>query len=482
MARRRFQPRLLRIVIILVLALTAWSTWQRRQLGDDFASLLPNLEPLDDCAHAQDLGNVAVTVKTGATEAKRLIPTLLKTSLRCVKRPIIVSDLEQEIAGHKLHDVLKDFTPRAVAKNPDFDLYFKQQKLKAEGREKDIPSLASLPIADEDWRTKGKTAAWGLDKYKNIRMVDLAWRMQPDREWYVFIDADSYLLWGNLLAWLPTLNHSKPMYIGQPVRMREHRPRPLDFAYGGAGIILSRAAVRIYAEEREGMLARWDKRIETWWFGDFLLADLLDEELDLLVTDGTPMLGADSPASSSYGVHNWCRPVVTMHHLEPADARALHKLDRKAAGKVIKYKDVYSEVPRESLPKVRTDWDNRAEEDFARLPMTPHLAGFAHQSVAMCETACQLMPDCLQYIFVQENEKLPNNAVKQVTSCSMSKMFKLGQARPLEEWGDKKEFSKTWTSGWNGLKILAWRQDHGTCPDRPETLWQLGPGIHPNAT
>lgn len=438
------RSRFLRLLLLLSLAFIVISLHQRHELTSRFGQYIPDLAK-DDCSSYPDLGNIAIVVKTGATEAARLIPTLLKTSLRCVKDPIIVSDLEQEISGIKLHNVLAEFAPRAMQGNVDFEIYHLQQQYQAEGREEDIPKLSSMPHANQDWRTAGKSAAWGLDKYKNIRMVELAWRTQPDREWYFFIDADTYLNWNNLLVWLSRMDHTEPLYVGQPVRMREHKPKPLDFAYGGAGILLSQAAVRTYSLERPGLTQRWDRRIQGWWFGDFMLADALDEELGLGVTDGTPMLGGESPTAMPFGPHNWCRPIVTTHHLAPADARKLLQLERTAGSELLLGRDIYHGVAQPDLPGQSNDWDNGAEDARFSIAMDAQLSETAHNSLDECEAACQSEEHCFQYLFIQQTEIMTNDAIRVESRCHLSSMFRLGQAKPIEHWNDQHKARTSFT-------------------------------------
>ena len=44
-------------------------------------------------------------------------------------------------------------------------------------------------------------------------MVDKAWSLQPDRDWYVFVEANAYLSWPNLLRFLATYNPRQPWYL-----------------------------------------------------------------------------------------------------------------------------------------------------------------------------------------------------------------------------------------------------------------------------
>ena len=57
---------------------------------------------------------------------------------------------------------------------------------------------------------------WILDKYKNVPMLAHAWlNASANTEWFVFIDADCYVLQRGLLEHLKSYNYSEPHYIGR---------------------------------------------------------------------------------------------------------------------------------------------------------------------------------------------------------------------------------------------------------------------------
>ncbi|KAK3066678.1 hypothetical protein LTR53_016879, partial [Teratosphaeriaceae sp. CCFEE 6253] len=222
-------------------------------------SAVATSQPTSHCDRYPDTGRVAVILKTGATEALDKIPTQLVTSLQCVREPLLFSDLEQRLGSHTIYDVLANVSREVVDLNTDFDIYRTQHALAASGRETELRSLSSLPIADRGWRTSGKSAAWGLDKYMFLHMIELASRLQPDRDWYVFLEGDTYLSWRNLLDFLASYDAGGLWYFGEPVRMYDH-PSLLYSAHGGAGFVLSGAVVREWNAEPAGRASRWDDR------------------------------------------------------------------------------------------------------------------------------------------------------------------------------------------------------------------------------
>ncbi len=178
---------LILICILVFITLERWErgeTGPRPNTGDDQMALSntqvkdvpevphypPDLQYPTYCSPL-NISNIAFITKTGATEARDKIPSQLSTSLRCVADPLIFSDLDQTLGPYQAHDVLSRSSLMATANNRDFDIYYKQKELASEGREDEIPALASMPISRADWRTKGKSAAWALDKYKFLVRV-----------------------------------------------------------------------------------------------------------------------------------------------------------------------------------------------------------------------------------------------------------------------------------------------------------------------
>ncbi|KAK3713068.1 hypothetical protein LTR37_008753 [Vermiconidia calcicola] len=281
------------------------------------------------------------------------------------------SDLEQTLGDKRMHNVLSRFSEDAMNGNDEFDIYRKQQELANQGREVDIPSLSSIPITTKDWRTEGKNAAWGLDKYKFLHMIEQAWDLQPDRDWYVFLEADTYLSISNLLQFLDAQDPKEKLYFGNSLRMWEH-PTPLNFAHGGSGFILSGATVKDFAVTHEGIAAKFDQRVRDWWYGDFVLADALDEELHIQVTDATPMINSDEPSLVPFGEHVWCKPVITLHHMDARQFDDMYKFQRARNFSPLLFREVYTAAYTTNLPLRKEAWDNLSDDGRFALEVIPN--------------------------------------------------------------------------------------------------------------
>lgn len=220
-----------------------------------------NNDPL--CAHYPDTSNIGVVMKTGATEAYARIPTQLLTVLRCVSDFRIFSDKAQTVAGVPIHDSLDDVLPEAMEGNADFDLYRDQK-----GCEVDVGPCT----AGHDRAKSG----WNLDKYKNIHMAEKAYKMMPDKDWYIFVDADTYVLWNTLVEWLGKMDPSEELYLGSVAYVSG-----FPFSHGGSGYILSGAAMEAVVGKNPGIGNKYDVRVKDTCCGDYMFSKAAKEVADI---------------------------------------------------------------------------------------------------------------------------------------------------------------------------------------------------------
>jgi hypothetical protein len=161
-------------------------------------------------------------MKTGSTESYSRIPTQLMTLLKCLPDYFIYSDKDQHIAGHHIRDSLDSVLPTTRIGNSDFDLYDRQQLCAVDQQRCNSVSTKS-------------NEGWNLDKYKNVHIAEKVFKQRPNYDWYLFIDADTYVLFPTLMQWLPRMDHTKPHYIGSVSLLHN-----LPFAHGGSGYLVSR--------------------------------------------------------------------------------------------------------------------------------------------------------------------------------------------------------------------------------------------------
>lgn len=269
------------------------------------------------CAAIADSPDVVVVVKTGANVIYDRLPTQLLTALKCCKDILIFSDLEQELGPYHVYDVLQDVSDTVKQSSPDFHYYRTLQEYQRNGL--DIRSL----------RTTAGDAAWNLDKYKFIHMLEKSWQLRPGHDWYVFVEADTYLVWSNLLLWLKRLDPSEPLYLGSPTYANFEA-----FAHGGSGIILSGAAISKVLDNDPDLAARYDVLMMHEHFGDYVLMRALKEK-GIELSMRWPMLQAERPSTIPFGpgpdngVRHWCQPIITMHGVTPGEVDAIWQFEQQ---------------------------------------------------------------------------------------------------------------------------------------------------------
>lgn len=231
----------------------------------------PAVDPL--CEGFPDTSKVLLVMDTGATEAYAKVPTQMMTVLKCVPEYLIFSDLEQNIAGHEVHDSLATVLFEAQDGNPDFDLYRRQKAC----------------VVDQATCNKvGKPSkeGWNLDKYKKIHITEKAYAMRPNYDWYLFTDADTYVLWPNLMQWLKQLDPTKKLYLGSVAMMGG-----FPFGHGGSGYIVSKAAMEDFVGKHPGVGNEYDVRAKTEAYGDYLFAVAIKEKADVPVQQVVRLAG-----------------------------------------------------------------------------------------------------------------------------------------------------------------------------------------------
>ncbi|RVX72750.1 hypothetical protein B0A52_04149 [Exophiala mesophila] len=343
------------------------------------------LEPLDQYCNTFPLSeDILVIVKTGANEIHDKLSTQLLTSLRCYKDILLFSDLEQNIGPFKVHDALKHVSNTTKAESPDFDYYRQLQEDKK--NDQDISSL----------RRKSGSAAWNLDKYKFLHMLEETWMMKPHRKWYIFIEADTYLVRTNLLLWLERQDPSELIYYGSPTYVNGQ-----GFAHGGSGVVLSGAALSKFAENDQGIAARYDKMLQSEAFGDYVLMKALKDK-GVAFNGRWPMLQAEKPSTIPFG---------------PGPDN----------GEPLLLQELYQDMVGPKVYAEREDWYNLSDDQLYRPPGVDGdrqksredmsaLELEAHVSFEHCGRACEEQPRCFQYTYSNRE-------------CGFSYSYRLGRKR-----------------------------------------------------
>lgn len=229
--------------------------------------------PIDPiCANLPDLSKVLLIIKTGASETYDRLPTQFMTMTRCLPDFLVFSDMEESLMGYRVYDILQDTVKDAKDGNGDFNLYRRQQECLVDQK------------SCQKWSNAGGEA-WNLDKYKNIRQSDVTYRMRPNYEWYIHIDADTYIHWPNMIQMLSAFDPNKDHFFGsfEPSQYG-------DFNHGGSGYILSQSAMKKF--QANSSVEHYDREARNICCGDMLMTIAVRETIGLgntnLVSFATP--------------------------------------------------------------------------------------------------------------------------------------------------------------------------------------------------
>ena len=373
------------------------------------------------CSSLPAMDDILVVLKTGVTEARDKVPVHLETTLRCIPHYVIFSDTDEHIGQAQTYDVLRDM-PLALRETlPEFDLY---NRVRATGR----GGLTDTDLTQDVNSNFGKqnNPGWKLDKWKFLPMVNRTRAAMPHAKWYVFMEADTYPVWENLVTWLAQFDPQRPYYLGNQMQIGD-----VLFGHGGSGFVLSQAALAAADDLWQANVARWDEFTAGQWAGDCVLGQLLnDAGVGLLWA--WPHLQREPPGefdyfNEGYGKKPWCYAPVAFHHLTPEEVRELAEFEqrwRAAGNSRLLYADVFQNMVKGKMSGIRENWDSHGEagpEDAAALEAI---------SMVECRSLCVSDPKCVQYVFAEGR-------------CWTSPMPKLGAPR------------EGFTSGWLPDRVSA---------------------------
>ncbi|KAH8668754.1 hypothetical protein BX600DRAFT_510819 [Xylariales sp. PMI_506] len=386
------------------------------------------------CGFLQGIDNVFVIFKTGANEAPEKVPLHLDTTLRCIPHFEIYSDLEEEIAGHQVHNALDEVDPKIIAEHPDFEYYTRLQKA---GREAFSEEEVAKWSAAQSTFSGRDSPGWRLDKWKFLPLAKKALKTQPDADWFVFMESDTYIMWSNMLEWLWYLDPHEPHYLGQPMQIGD-----VIFGYGGPGFILSKVALRMLIAFYEPNRAFYDHYTGVHWAGDCVLGKAL-ADAGVELTWAWPNLFGEHPHNMDFNdtfggpdVRMWCHHVASYHHLTSDDILRISDFEgkwRQHNGRALRHKDVFKQYVLPQLAEERPNWDNLAD-----------IVAMEHATAEGCRAICEYQPDCVQWSLTGH-------------TCKLGGIIKLGRTKP--------ETSRM-TSGWMMDRVQAFMDSQdASCVD-----------------
>ncbi|GIC92959.1 glycosyltransferase family 31 protein [Aspergillus udagawae] len=366
------------------------------------------------------LSRVQVVLKIGSTEPPSRVDTHLATVTRCITNLIVFSDHESEIKGHHVYDILATLPESFWGNSSDFQAYSALQR--------------------GDFETVGGSQGWTLDKYKFLPMVEQAYEMNPTAQWFVFIESDTYFVWDNLFRLLDQFDPSFPLYFGSPTPGKSHS----FFAYGGAGFVLSTAAVQRLVARKVGsngvysqppLSQRYKRLINDDCCGDSILGWALHQS-GVKLSGMWPMFNPHPVHGVPFNQWHWCQPVISMHKLSLQDMTELARWENRRGRKLpLLYADLF-EFTKLGAIDYKTEWDNGDWGGWQEPSDSP-----AHRSVEACAAACHEHPQCFSYTYAHSGH------------CVFVPSMRLGAQKPATE-------DTSLTAGWDLEKIKQFRDAH----------------------
>lgn len=256
-------------------------------------------------------------MKTGVGEARQKVPVHFSTTFRCIPHYAIYSDVEQIISGHIIYDALVDIPPSVQSSNPEFETYRQMKSYARAGRE-DFSDLLESPSG-----VKEDAPGWMLDKWKFLPLLEKALERAPDAKWYFFMEADTFLVWSNLLRWLSMFDHKKPLYLGGQAFFGEQ-----EFAHGGAGYVLSHKAAKEAHDAVAKNSSKYERVVAEDCCGDLIVAKALSDA-GIGITESWPVVQGETPSTLDYSSHHWCYPIVSQHHMSAQEITDMWEFEQQ---------------------------------------------------------------------------------------------------------------------------------------------------------
>jgi hypothetical protein len=254
-------------------------------------------------------------------------------------------------------------------------------------------------------------------------MVNRTFYEYPDMKWYVFAEGDTSIIWSTLHAYLASIDHTEPHYLGSATNIGDEPA----FAYGGAGFIVSRPAMQFIVDYYSTHNAAIEAYTQANWAGDAILGKVFFDA-GVPVKDIWPVMHGESTSQALFarpwspGVPKeaeqvWCYPAGSLHHMSPDAVDSLWQYEQQWLEQrenvsrskleilynpfmfltsssqnavLLRHKDIFIDHVMPQMAGVRTDWDNLNDNDEGNAT-----------SIDECRAACERNSTCRQYSYDQ---------------------------------------------------------------------------------
>lgn len=455
----------------------------------------------DSCSIYWRNDDVVVVVLTSSTETQASLQSYLNNGLRCFPRSSVLlfsevddvlppPDDSPDLGSLKIHSALKHLPSSIISENEEFALQATLTTLRSQ-------NLDASSFATHHQITK-------LQKWRLLPAVLQSLVLRPNARWFMVVNTETYVSQHNLHLWLSSFNASEPQYRGGPLllgsrlfgaigagivlsssavkRLAETAAKPIPSESSSSSeASVSPSPIRRYpvryssesqtnhASERQTHLGKWYLKTAQERWSDMVLATAL-EDSGIRLNRSFPVLHSLNPWIQDWTENVWCRGKVTwgkmngeMHKtIADMESKFLREVSwsnstvvgRKANAKVnqssqfdaMTYGDVFKKVLMPSLLSMQnlTAWNNFASDlaVYSR-EQSQREAKSAWDSAEMCEVACKLRDECVQWVW-------------EPGRCGLGKSIKYGSAAPssdervLFSWTGRREGM---VSGWNAQRM-----------------------------
>ena len=411
------------------------------------------------------LTEIQPVLKTGHGVLDSRVRPQLRSVSHCLSNLLIFSDTNEHVGGHDMIDVLADI-PKDLSNHAHY-----------------LEAWRNGSLSDG---TASRRAGWKADKFKFIPAATSAWRLRPGRKWYVFYEADTYVVWDNVFRLLENFDPNLPYYFGSPSPGRDKT----WFANGGPGYILSREAMHRLTKDDfdqktgkylgENLLRRYWRTLVDDCCGDSVLGWALWGQ-SVSLSGLWPMFNPHAPHLVPFSDKYWCQPMVTMHKPLEEDLNNLWRWQwenrmREVSQRIsslidlaakrltmsqqrpLIYRDLAMSYLNMSEQAPREDWDNRGWDNFDPPVPSEFYNHDPHASFDACGEACKAHDGCYQWSY-------------HLRQCKFARSFRLGNAQepglgkarekshPDERESDWNPEDLRWMAGWDTEKIAKWMSE-----------------------
>ncbi|UTT91275.1 hypothetical protein NDA17_001061 [Ustilago hordei] len=324
---------------------------------------------------------------------------------------LIYSDADIQVGLFAVRDALTNVSS-FVRNDKAFSTQYKQ--------------LHTLLSSGDDFKASSFRDGWTLDKWKFLYMWEDAFHRNPDADWYIGYEADTYVLWDSLFKFLLTQDAGKEQLYGCPSILVRNQEL---FANGGCPYVISGALMRATYGKDPHFASKFDKEVKVSCCGDAELSIALRHSGSAVIRNlanaGARFQG-ERPREILFDKDNWCQPVLNFHHLKTEEVSWLSQVEKsireqKSANQTILYSDIFDHilphiltVALEGLSKESNETDtvelNPTQDDWEAFGSADKgvKQGRRTEDVKDCKKQCLDSKGCTSWFWIKVTEQDPD--------------------------------------------------------------------------